>query len=158
MSEDVKQTEAILRLMFGDHYVSMFHVIDDDMIRKPVFQSQKIKSYENGDSVYKVTVNWRLLNKLRKDLKEQRLGLGLSQADIARRAGVSRQTIVKLEQKGIIPLTTILDAYEMDIVPSKTTRESIDVLREQIIDAVKDEFGDNCKVEVSVKLYGEEEE
>ena len=68
MSEDVKQTEAMLRLMFGDHYVSMFHVIDDDMIRKPVFQSQKIKSYENGDSVFKVTVNWRLLNKLRKEL------------------------------------------------------------------------------------------
>lgn len=93
-----------------------------------------------------------------KDLKEQRLGLGLSQADIAKRAGVSRQTIVMLEQKDIIPLTTILDAYEMDIVPSKTTRESIDVLREQIVDAVKDEFGDNCKVEVSVKLCGEEEE
>ena len=68
MSEDVEQMEAMLRLMFGDHYVSMFHVIDDDMIRKPVFQSQKIKSYENGDSVFKVTVNWRLLNKLRKEL------------------------------------------------------------------------------------------
>lgn len=93
-----------------------------------------------------------------KDLKEQRLSLGLSQADIARRAGVSRQTIVMLEQKDIIPLTTILDAYEMTIAPSKTTRESIDVLREQIIDAVKDEFGANCKVEVSVKLYGEEKE
>lgn len=89
-----------------------------------------------------------------KDLKEQRLYLGLSQADIARRAGVSRQTIVALEQKGIIPLTTILDAYEMDIVPSRTTRESIDVLREQIIDAVKDEFGDNCKVRISVELCG----
>lgn len=68
MSEDVEQMEAMLRLMFGDLYVSMFHVIDDDMIRKPVFQSQKIKSYENGDSVFKVTVNWRLLGKLRKQL------------------------------------------------------------------------------------------
>ena len=27
MSEDVEQMEAMLRLMFGDHYVSMFHVI-----------------------------------------------------------------------------------------------------------------------------------
>lgn len=93
-----------------------------------------------------------------KDLKEQRLSLGLSQADIARRAGVSRQTIVMLEQKDIIPLTTILDAYEMDIVPSKTTRESIDVLRGQIIDAVKDEFGNNCRVKISIELCGEEEE
>lgn len=64
-----------------------------------------------------------------KDLKEQRLSLGLSQADIAKRAGVSRQTIIALEQKDIIPLTTILDAYELAVVPSKTTRESIDVLR-----------------------------
>ena len=68
MSVDIKQMEAILRLMFGDQYVSMFHVIDEDMIRKPVFQSQKIKSYENGDSVFKVTVNWRLLGKLQKEL------------------------------------------------------------------------------------------
>lgn len=68
MSEDINKMEAMLRLMFGDHYVSMLHVIDEDMIRKPAFQSQKIKSYENGDSVFKVTVNWRLLNKLRKEL------------------------------------------------------------------------------------------
>ena len=68
MNQDTKQMEAMFRLMFGDHYVSIFHVIDDDMIRKPVFQSQKIKSYENGDSVFKVTINWRLLNKLRKEL------------------------------------------------------------------------------------------
>ena len=93
-----------------------------------------------------------------KDLKEQRLSLGLSQADIAKRAGVSRQTIVTIEQKNSIQLTTILDAYEMDIVPSKTTKESIDVLRGQIIDAVKDEFGDNCKVKISIELCGEEEE
>lgn len=93
-----------------------------------------------------------------KDLKEQRMSLGLSQSEVARRAGVSRQTIVSLEQKGIIPLTTILDAYEMTIVPSKTTRESIDVLREQIIDAVKNEFGANCKVKISIELCGEEKE
>lgn len=93
-----------------------------------------------------------------KDLREQRLNLGLSQADIAKRAGVSRQTIIALEQKNIILLSTILNAYEMDIVPSKTTKESIDVLRGQIIDAVKDEFGDNCRVKVSIELCGEEEE
>ena len=93
-----------------------------------------------------------------KDLKEQRLSLGLSQADVARRAGVSRQTIVALEQKNIIPLTTTLDAYKMDIVPSKNTKESIEVLREQIIDYVKDEFGDNCRVKISIELCGEEEE
>ena len=92
-----------------------------------------------------------------KDLKEQRLNLGLSQADIAKRAGTCRQTIVALEQKARIPLTTILDAYEMDVVPSRNTRESIDVLQEQIIDAVKNEFGNNCKVKISIELCGEEE-
>lgn len=93
-----------------------------------------------------------------KDLKEQRLSLGLSQADIAKRAGTCRQTIIALEQKARIPLTTILDAYGMNIVPSKTTKESIDVLQEQIIDAVKDKFGNNCKVRISIELCGEEEE
>lgn len=93
-----------------------------------------------------------------KDLKEQRMSLGLSQAEVARRAGVCRQTIFALEQKTIIPLATILDAYELAIVPSTTTRESIDVLREQIIDAVKDEFGNNCKVKIGIELCGDGEE
>lgn len=93
-----------------------------------------------------------------KDLKEQRLSLGLSQADIAKRAGTCRQTIIALEQKTRIPLTTILDAYEMDIVPSEATKESIDVLQERIIDAVKDKFGNKCKVNISIELCGEEDE
>lgn len=93
-----------------------------------------------------------------KDLKEQRLSLGLSQAEVARQAGVSRQTIISIEQKSCIPFTAILDAYEMDVVPSKTTRESIDVLRGQIIDAIKDEFGNDCRVKISIELCGEEEE
>lgn len=68
MNENIEQMKSILELMFGNHYVSMLEVIDDDMIRKPVFQAQKIKIYENGDSEFKVTINWRLLNKLRKEL------------------------------------------------------------------------------------------
>lgn len=93
-----------------------------------------------------------------KDLKEQRLSLGLSQSEVARRAGLSRQTINALERKSYIPFTITLDAYKMDIVPSKNTKESIEVLREQIIDCVKDEFGNNCKVNISIELCGEKEE
>lgn len=93
-----------------------------------------------------------------KDLKERRMSLGLSQSEVARRAGVCRQTIFALEQKTIIPLTTILDAYELAIAPSKTTKGSIGVLRELIIDAVKGEFGDNCRVKISIELRGEEGE
>lgn len=92
-----------------------------------------------------------------KDLKEQRLHLGLSQSEVARRAGVTRQAISSLERKPYIPFTTILAAYEMCVVPAKTMRESVDVLREQIIDAVKDEFGDSFKVKISIELCGEEE-
>ena len=93
-----------------------------------------------------------------KDLKEQRMSLGLSQSEVARRAGVARQTINSLEKKAVIPLSTILDAYELAVVPSKTTKESIDVLRGLIVDVLKDEFGNNCKVKISIELCGEEEE
>lgn len=93
-----------------------------------------------------------------KDLKEQRLNLGLSQADIAKRAGTCRQTIIALEQKPRISLSTILVAYGMDIVPSKPTKDPIDVLRGQIIDAVKRKFGNSCKVKISIELCGEGEE
>lgn len=90
------------------------------------------------------------------DLRERRRELGLSQSEIARRAGTCRQTIFALEQKTIVPLSVILDAYELMITPMASTRESIETLKEQIIDAVKDEFGNDCRVKISVELCGEE--
>ena len=92
------------------------------------------------------------------DLRERRLELGLSQADIAKKAGTCRQTIISLEQKTIVPLSVILDAYELMIAPMASTRESIETLKEQIIDAVKDEFGNDCRVKISIELCGVEGE
>lgn len=55
---------AVLRFIFGhEGYVTMFEVIDDDMIRKDAIEIKKRKEYEFGDCVYWVKINWRLLDK-----------------------------------------------------------------------------------------------
>lgn len=54
---------AILCMMFGyEDYVTMYEVIDNDMIRKPAIDIKKRKVYENGDNEYVVRINWRLLD------------------------------------------------------------------------------------------------
>lgn len=54
---------AILCMMFGcESYVTMYEVIDNDMIRKPAIGIKKRKVYENGDNEYVVRINWRLLD------------------------------------------------------------------------------------------------
>lgn len=60
--------KAVLKTLFsfGD-YVNMYEVIDDDMIRKPAISIKKLKEYENGDNVYSVQINWRLLDKFTKE-------------------------------------------------------------------------------------------
>lgn len=93
-----------------------------------------------------------------KDLKEQRIYLGLSQADIAEQAGVTRQSIISLEQKDCIKFTQILDAYGLVVVPAENVQDSIKTLKDKIIDCVKSDFGNNCKVSVCIELCGEEEE
>lgn len=55
---------AVLKTLFGyEHYVRMYEVIDDDMIRKSAIDIVKRKEYENGDNEYVVRINWRLLDK-----------------------------------------------------------------------------------------------
>lgn len=51
---------------FGDN-VSMFEVIDDDMIRKNAINIKKLKEFENGDNTYTITINWRLLDKFNEE-------------------------------------------------------------------------------------------
>lgn len=57
--------KAVLKTLFsfGD-YVNMYEVIDDDMIRKPAIIVKKLKEYANGDDIYSVKINWRLLDKV----------------------------------------------------------------------------------------------
>lgn len=59
---------AVLKTLFGfGNYVNMYEVIDDDMIRKPAISIKKLKEYKNGDNVYSVQINWRLLDKFTKE-------------------------------------------------------------------------------------------
>ena len=92
-----------------------------------------------------------------KDLKEQRLSLGLSQEDVAKRAGITRQSIISLEQKDCVRFTRTLDAYGFVVVPAENMQESIGTLKDKIIDCIKGDFGSNCKVSICVELCGEEE-
>ena len=65
---DDKTIRNVLRLLFGsEDYVQMYEIIDDDMIRKPAISIKKLKEYENGDNVYSVQINWRLLDKFTKE-------------------------------------------------------------------------------------------
>lgn len=54
---------AILCMMFAyEDYITMYEVIDNDMIRKPAIKIKKRKVHENGDNEYIVNINWRLLD------------------------------------------------------------------------------------------------
>lgn len=54
---------AILCMLFGyEDYVTMYEVIDNDMIRKPAIAITKRKTRENGDNEFLVRINWRLLD------------------------------------------------------------------------------------------------
>ncbi len=52
-------------------------------------------------------------------LKHRRIELGLSQNDIANKAGVCRATIVNLESEGRAVMRDILDAYELELCEKK---------------------------------------
>ena len=60
--------KAVLKTLFGfGDYTNMYEVIDDDMIRKPAISIKKLKEYEDGNNVYSVQINWRLLDKFTKE-------------------------------------------------------------------------------------------
>lgn len=92
-----------------------------------------------------------------KDLKDQRLSLGLTQDGIAKLANVSRQTIISLEQKERLPFTKLLDAYGLAVFPIDGTGESIEVLKLKIVERIRSELGSNCKVSIRVELCGSKE-
>lgn len=61
---DDKTIRNVLRLLFGgEDYIQMYEIIDHDMIRKPAIRIQKRKEFENYDTSYIVTINWRLLDR-----------------------------------------------------------------------------------------------
>lgn len=91
-------------------------------------------------------------------LKEQRLAIGASQEEMARRAGVSRPTIIKYE-KGIgLQLTDILEAYCLEVYPTVGSLPAdISEIERIVKKLVKDNLGVDCKVRINVELLGGEE-
>lgn len=92
-------------------------------------------------------------------LREQRESLGVSQSEIARRAGVARATISKYEKGGGLKyIDKVLEAYCLEIYPLVGT---IPADLKEITDAIKKNisatYGMKCEVKINIELCGEQE-
>lgn len=91
-------------------------------------------------------------------LKEQRLAIGVSQEEIAKRAGVSRPTIIKYEKGVDSQLTDILEAYCLEVYPTVGSLPAdISEIERIVKKLVKDNLGVDCKVRINVELLGGED-
>lgn len=91
-------------------------------------------------------------------LKEQRLAIGVSQEEMAKRAGVSRPTIIKYEKNIDNQLASILEAYCLEVYPTAGSLPAdIGEIERIVKKLVKDNLGVNCKVKINVELFGGEE-
>ena len=91
-------------------------------------------------------------------LKEQRLAIGASQEEMAKRAGVSRPTIIKYEKGIDLQLAAILEAYCLEVYPTAGSLPAdISEIERIVKKLVKDNLGVNCKVKINVELFGGEE-
>ena len=91
-------------------------------------------------------------------LKEQRLAIGISQEEIAKRAGVSRPTIIKYEKGIDLQLTDILEAYCLEVYPTVGSLPAdISEIERIVKSLVKNNLGVDCKVRINVELFGGEE-
>ena len=93
-------------------------------------------------------------------LKQQRESLGVSQSEIARRAGVTRAAISKYEKGGGLKyVNKVLEAYCLEIYPLVGT---IPADLKEIADAIKKNisatYGMECKVKISIELEEKEVE
>lgn len=90
-------------------------------------------------------------------LKEQRLAIGISQAEMARRAGISRATIIKYEKNIDLQITNILEAYCLEVYPCVGNLSgNIKEIKRIIEKLLKDNLGVNCKVKIQVEIGGED--
>lgn len=95
-----------------------------------------------------------------KNLKEQREVLGLSKVEMAKRAGVSRPTIIKYENDELPGnIAGILEAYCLEVYPRigimpADLKEITSIIQKNIAN----NFGMKCKVKIDIELCGEEEE
>lgn len=84
--------------------------------------------------------------------------MGASQAEIAKRAGVSRQTIVAYEQKDELPMTKILEAYGLVIQPIVCSiSENLDNFTDRLKEEIEEKTGRRCQIKINIELCEEEE-
>ena len=58
-----KQFSKFLSLLFGEGYIELYNVIEEDGIRRAGIRSTKVKEYPNGDVDYRVTINKNILER-----------------------------------------------------------------------------------------------
>ena len=91
-------------------------------------------------------------------LRRWRISIGASQAEIAKRAGVSRQTINAYEQKGELPMTKILEAYGLVIQPMVCSiSENLDNFTDRLKEEIEEKTGRKCQIKINIELCEEEE-
>lgn len=91
-------------------------------------------------------------------LTEQRLAIGASQEEMAKRAGVSRPTIIKYEKGIDLRLAALLEAYCLEVYPTVGSLPAdISEIERIVKNLVKDNLGVDCKVRINVELFGGEE-
>lgn len=91
-------------------------------------------------------------------LRKWRISIGASQAEIAKRAGVSRQTIVAYEQKSELPMTKILEAYGLVIQPMVCSiSENLENFTDRLKEDIEEKTGRKCQIKINIELCGEEE-
>ena len=89
-------------------------------------------------------------------LKQQRIALGKTQAQIAEMAGLNKSTICLYEKgNNAHKLQKLLEAYSLEVYPSfgdALPSMSIDGVREMVKKMVKDSLGSDCKVKINIEF------
>lgn len=92
-------------------------------------------------------------------LRGQRETLGLSQAEISKRSGISRQTIIGYEKKDgrLGNLSRLLEAYCLEVYPIVgSIPADIKEIEGLIKTMVEKKLGVDCKVKINIELFGGE--
>ena len=93
------------------------------------------------------------------DFREWRVSIGASQDEIAKRAGVSRQTINKYEQQSELTMVKIIEAYGLVIQPvACSISENLSYFTDRLKGEIEEKTGHKCRIKINIELCGEEEE
>lgn len=93
------------------------------------------------------------------DFRKWRISIGASQHEIAKRAGVSRATINKYEQKNELPMVKIIEAYGLVIQPiACSISENLSYFTDSLKAEIEGKTGHKCRIKINIELCGGEEE